>query len=162
MTGIRVSIALCTTALILTGCTSRTAPDVVETVNADELYRTKLEYGAVDARFRRPVAPPDASSLFVAPDLPDPSEFRLGSGRPGPLYWQQRADYRMDVTLDAVNDAVEAVQTVTYHNNSPHSLDYLWIQLEQNLFTTDSIGMRARSPSREIPGRPTFEGGYDI
>ncbi len=114
---------------------------------------------------------PDAKSprrerpeaLFAPLDLPTPTEVRLGSGAPGPAYWQQRVDYRIDAVLHEDEQRLDADMTVTYHNDSPHTLTYIWIQLEQNLFRTDSLGTRSRSPGgvmREM--EETFDGGYDI
>ncbi|MEO1007085.1 MAG: M1 family metallopeptidase [Planctomycetota bacterium] len=100
---------------------------------------------------------------FAPLDLPAPSEVRLGSGAPGPAYWQQRCDYRIHATLDAETKRLEATMEITYHNNSPHALGYLWLQLEQNLFRPDSIGTLTRTgggPMRAM--EEAFEGGYDI
>ncbi|MEC9351978.1 MAG: aminopeptidase, partial [Planctomycetota bacterium] len=65
--------------------------------------------------------------------LPTPNERRTASGAPGPAYWQQRADYVIDVEIDEVNHSVSGAETITYTNNSPHSLSYLWLQLDPNL-----------------------------
>ncbi len=64
--------------------------------------------------------------------LPSPNEYRTASGAPGSKYWQQRADYDIDVTLDEKNLTVIGTETVTYHNNSPDVLTYLWLQLDEN------------------------------
>src|SRR6478736_4580848 len=64
--------------------------------------------------------------------LPSPNEYRTASGAPGAKYWQQRADYDIDVTLDEKNLSVIGTETVTYHNNAPESLTYLWLQLDEN------------------------------
>ena len=64
--------------------------------------------------------------------LPTPNEYRTASGAPGSKYWQQRADYDIDVTLDEKNLSVIGTETVTYHNNSPDALSYLWLQLDEN------------------------------
>lgn len=64
--------------------------------------------------------------------LPTPNEYRTASGAPGVKYWQQRADYDIDVTLDEKNLSVIGTETVTYHNNAPEPLSYLWIQLDEN------------------------------
>jgi hypothetical protein len=70
--------------------------------------------------------------------LPTPGTIRTASGAPGHAYWQQRADYTIRATLDEPNRAISASETVTYHNNSPDTLSYLWVQLDQNLFTPGS------------------------
>lgn len=64
--------------------------------------------------------------------LPTPNEYRAASGAPGNKYWQQRADYDIDVTLDEKNLSIVGTETVTYHNNSPDALTYLWLQLDEN------------------------------
>lgn len=100
---------------------------------------------------------------FAPLDLPTPNAFRLGSGAPGPQYWQQRVDYTINATLDAESQRLSATLEATYHNNSPDPLTFLWIQLEQNLFKPDSIGTRTRTgggPMRAMD--EDFDGGYDI
>ncbi|WP_142785036.1 M1 family metallopeptidase [Changchengzhania lutea] len=62
-----------------------------------------------------------------------PNSFRSASGAPGKAYWQQRADYKIKVTLDEVSNTITGDETITYYNNSPDDLSYLWIQLEQNV-----------------------------
>ncbi|MEM8490636.1 MAG: M1 family metallopeptidase [Pseudomonadota bacterium] len=70
--------------------------------------------------------------------LDTPTDTRLASGVPGPGYWQQRADYQIDVRLDDDQQRIEGVETITYHNNSPHTLPYLWLQLDQNRYAIKS------------------------
>jgi hypothetical protein len=65
--------------------------------------------------------------------LPTPNEYRTASGAPGGKYWQQRADYDIDVTLDEKNLSIIGTETVTYHNNSPDKLSYFWLQLDENI-----------------------------
>jgi hypothetical protein len=93
--------------------------------------------------------------------LPTPTTVRTASGAPGHEYWQQRADYRIRATLDEARRAVSGSETVTYHNNSPDTLSYLWVQLDQNMFRADSDNRNISSyPSREAwrtaagPGGP--------
>ncbi len=64
--------------------------------------------------------------------LQSPNEYRTASGAPGNKYWQQRADYDIDVTLDEKNLTCIGSESVTYTNNSPDKLDYLWLQLDEN------------------------------
>ncbi len=64
--------------------------------------------------------------------LPTPNEYRSASGVPGPKYWQQRADYDIVCTLDEKNLKLTGSETVTYFNNSPDNLTYLWFQLDEN------------------------------
>jgi len=70
--------------------------------------------------------------------LPTPGETRNAAGAPGHKYWQQRADYRLQVTLDESRRSLSGSGTVTYYNNSPDTLSYLWVQLDQNMFRSDS------------------------
>lgn len=64
--------------------------------------------------------------------LPTPNEYRTASGAPGPKYWQQRADYDIKCELDEKNLKLTGSETITYHNNSPNTLTYLWLQLDEN------------------------------
>jgi hypothetical protein len=64
--------------------------------------------------------------------LPTPNEYRSGSGAPGSKYWQQRADYLITAELDDSNQTISGSETITYFNNSPDVLKYLWLQLDQN------------------------------
>jgi hypothetical protein len=70
--------------------------------------------------------------------LPTPNEYRSGSGAPGPRYWQQKADYAIEVQLNDDNQSIKGSETITYHNNSPDILKYLWLQLDQNILSDDN------------------------
>ncbi|MFK3740034.1 M1 family metallopeptidase [Massilia sp. TN1-12] len=92
--------------------------------------------------------------------LPTPTDTRTASGAPGHAYWQQRADYRIRVTLDEAKRAVSGSETVTYHNNSPDTLSYLWVQLDQNMFRSDSDNRNISSyPSRDAWRTAATPGG---
>ena len=65
--------------------------------------------------------------------LATPNTYRTASGAPGPDYYQQQADYKIDIELDDKNTRLYGVETVTYTNNAQESLDYLWMQLDQNI-----------------------------
>ncbi len=102
-----------------------------------------------------------------------PGETRLASGAPGPEYWQQRADYVIDVALDDDRQRIAGRQTVRYSNQSPHPLHYIWFQLDQNQYRTDSEGlMGSPAPSfrdrvpftllRSVLARESFPGGFEI
>ncbi|GEA08812.1 aminopeptidase [Alteromonas sp. KUL42] len=71
--------------------------------------------------------------------LPTPNVYRNAAGEPGHQYWQQKVDYDIDVKLLEGKRRIEASETITYHNNSPDTLKYLWIQLDQNKFRDDSM-----------------------
>ncbi|NHZ98242.1 M1 family metallopeptidase [Massilia sp. CCM 8734] len=113
--------------------------------------------------------------------LPTPGITRTASGAPGHAYWQQRADYKLRATLDEARRRIDGSGTVTYHNNSPDTLSYLWVQLDQNMFRADSDNRAiATVPSREawakateadgmrfeamrfIVDSRTFDGGFNI
>jgi hypothetical protein len=82
--------------------------------------------------------------------LPTPTSVRTASGAPGHAYWQQRADYTIRATLDEAKRAITGAETVTYHNNSPDTLNYLWVQLDQNIYKQDSDARTtATVPSRD-------------
>ena len=72
--------------------------------------------------------------------LPTPNAYRTASGAPGNAYWQQQADYEIEATLDEDNQRIIASERITYSNNSPDTLPYIWVQLDQNRFRDDSIG----------------------
>lgn len=80
----------------------------------------------------------------VDPELPDPSEVRLATGRPGPAYWQQRVDRVIEVAIDEATHTLSGAVALTYHNRSPHRLDHLWFHLDMNRLSGDSEGERAR------------------
>ena len=71
-------------------------------------------------------------------EMATPNMFRTASGAPGPAYYQQRADYKINVELDDKLSRMYGSETVTYYNNAPESLDYLWVQLDQNIARRDS------------------------
>ena len=72
-------------------------------------------------------------------DLPTPNVFRNAAGAPGPAYWQQQADYKINVALDEDKKSLTGALTITYTNNSPDTLSYLWVQLDQNRFEDGSV-----------------------
>ncbi len=75
--------------------------------------------------------------------LPTPNRYRNAAGEPGSDYWQQQVDYVINVQLNEAKRAISAEQQVTYHNNSPYALRYLWLQLDQNRFKPDSLAERS-------------------
>ena len=77
--------------------------------------------------------------------LPTPNVYRNAAGEPGEKYWQQKVDYKIKVSLDEEKRRLTASQKVTYQNNSPYKLKYLWVQLDQNIFKEDSIANRANN-----------------
>ena len=71
--------------------------------------------------------------------LTTPNSYRTASGAPGADYWQQRADYEIDVELNDQTQVLTGRETITYFNNAPESLKFLWLQLDQNLFASSSL-----------------------
>lgn len=74
--------------------------------------------------------------------LPTANVYRAATGEPGEQYWQQRADYTIKVRLDEQRRRIEAYEDIVYTNNSPYTLKYIWIQLDQNIFKNDSMAER--------------------
>ncbi len=123
---------------------------------------TSESVGAIDAVFRR-AGGTDGDNVFKQIEWATPTEMRLGSGFPGPDYWQQRCDYEIDATLEPESGVIDASMRVTYTNNSPHTLRYIWMNLEQNLFNGDSIGTNSRTPGSVMKMLEyDFGGGYRI
>ena len=83
-------------------------------------------------------------------DLPTPNTIRTGERRPGPDYWQQRVDYVIRASLDTVAQRVTGEERITYTNNSPDTLRYLWLQLDQNLFNSSQPGLPPVRPGLAI------------
>ena len=75
--------------------------------------------------------------------LQGPNEYRTASGAPGPRYWQQRADYDITVDIDEPNNVLTGTETVTYYNNSPDVLSYIWLQLDENFHRKTTEAVRA-------------------
>lgn len=91
------------------------------------------------------------------------NEYRSASGSPGPKYWQNRADYSITANLDEAKNTVSGTVTITYKNNSPDRLPFLWLQLDQNLFSTESRGNTLiASDSRYGSRGEKLLGGYKI
>ncbi len=100
------------------------------------------------AQAQTPAAPTqNANDRFeqLGPALPTPNTFRTSSGAPGRDYFQNRADYDIKVTLDDPNQQIIGSEMVTYFNNSPDELRYIWLQLDQNLFAKGSTGSVTRT-----------------
>ena len=103
-------------------------------------------------------------------ELPTPNSYRAASGAPGYAYWQQKADYVIQVALDDASQRIYGEETITYTNNAPESLNYLWLQLDQNMRAKDSDTYKSQTSN--INGRasasglerldPTFDGGFKI
>ena len=100
-------------------------------------------------------------SSFRRLELPAPNTVRTASGAPGPGYWQQRVDYVIRAALDTVARMVTGEERITYTNNSPDTLRYLWLQLDQNLFNSSSRGSRLFDQNSRF-GTRGAEGGVTL
>ena len=104
--------------------------------------------------------------------LATPNMYRTASGAPGPEYYQQQADYKIDVELDDKNTKLFGKETITYTNNAKESLDYLWVQLDQNQQSRISVSPlqdgKETDPAIGVQGfsrkylEPDFDGGFTI
>jgi len=94
-------------------------------------------------------------------DWPGPNQFRSSDGQPGRDYWQQRADYTISATLDTAARSVTGSETIKYRNNSPDTLRFVWLQVDQNLYRPGSKGS-VINPADSRWGARNFQGGYEI
>ncbi|MCK0137316.1 M1 family metallopeptidase [Arenibacter sp. S6351L] len=109
---------------------------------AQEEVRTELEPGHINQnKFKQ-----------LYEEFATPNTYRSASGAPGPDYYQQQADYKMDIELDDKNAKIYGSETITYTNNSPDDLTFLWVQLDQNVRSKTS-----KSPLRDDEGVPVAE-----
>ncbi len=98
------------------------------------------------------------------------NEYRSADGQPGPKYWQNKADYQLAATLNDQTNEISGSEILTYTNNSPNSLGFLWMQLDQNLFKSDSRGSiivpvppaGSQFGSRNAGHGQVFDAGYKI
>ena len=105
-------------------------------------------------------------------EFSSPNQYRSASGAPGPAYYQQQADYKMDIVLDDDNAVLYGTETITYTNNSPDVLEYLWVQLDQNVRASDSktslIEANGAAPAQQASSfvnsymGEAFDGGFKI
>src|SRR6185369_7773842 len=79
--------------------------------------------------------------------LPTPNTYRTASGAPGVNYWQQRADYDIDVELNDETQLITGKETVTYFNNAPEAMKYVWLQLDQNNLSPGNMTTKTRNSS---------------
>ncbi|MEE6185678.1 hypothetical protein PIECOFPK_00773 [Mycovorax composti] len=90
------------------------------------------------------------------------TEYRSASGEPGPKYWQNRADYKIECTIDTVQHEIRGKQELTYTNNSPDQLKFLWLQLDQNIYKEDSRGTATTTASGGRWANRNFTDGHVI
>ncbi len=130
-----------------------------------------VSFGGTAVRAQQPTPPDRAqrtiqidrtgvpdTSLFAPLNLPPGNIYRSGSGTPGPKYWEQRASYDLKGTLDTAAKSLTGEMTLTYTNNSPDTLRYVWFQVEQNAFKAGSLNSFV-FPADSRFGARNFEGG---
>jgi len=114
----------------------------------------------------------DAFRQLEGEEWPTPNDYRTASGAPGHRYWQQKVDYRIQARLDEATRTVTGKATITYKNNSPDRLSYLWLLLDQNIFRRDSIAERTATVGsadeislaslRRVQKFKDWEGGFKL
>jgi len=97
------------------------------------------------------------SSPFRPLALPPPTAARTAVGTPGRGYWQQRADYTLQATLDTATNMLRGTGKIYYVNRSPETLDYVWVQLDQNLFAPGSVSNTLNLPPLRFAGGVVFD-----
>ena len=106
--------------------------------------------------------PPVADTGIFSPlPLPPASDIRSADGAPGARYWQQRADYTIKATLDTAAKRLSATEQIRYTNNSPDTLRFVWMQVDQNLFRPGSTGSLLFAAESRFGGAG-FPGGFEI
>jgi hypothetical protein len=111
---------------------------------------------------QRDIRPPVADTgIFSPAPLPAANDMRRADGRPGRAYWQQRADYSIRATLDTAKQRIDGSVTIRYTNNSPDTLNRVWMQLDQNLFRQGSVGSFLNAQESRFGGAG-FDGGFEI
>ena len=110
------------------------------------------------ARPPSPGATPRSSAPWISPP---PTSTARPAASPGPAYWQQRADYRIRATLDPAGQRLSGSETIHYHNNSPDTLRFVWLQADQNLYRPGSLGS-FMNPARSRWGARDFAGGLEL
>jgi len=123
------------------------------------------------AQAQLPAPYPSSKFEQLGTMLPTPNGYRTADGSPGPDYWQQKADYNIKVTLNDNDQSVQGSETITYYNNSPSPLSYLWLQLDQNLFDKNSDTQKTETLNPADTLNSSFlrwvfmsysEGGYKV
>jgi len=136
------------------------------------LVVTLLLTPAVSAQIKQSKQDHEDKFRQLDESLATPNGQRIASGKPGPKYWQQQTDYSIKAELDDDTQTLTGAETITYHNNSPHALDYMWIRLDQNRFAkhsddhltqpTNSTTRMSFSALRHEKYRQDFDGGFKI
>jgi len=161
------SISLAIALAVLAACAAQ-RPQVLTPIRVDT---TRAAAGPAPAAVppataagsggRPRIVDTDALARVDRMEWPGPNGTRSASGAPGPDYWQQRADYTIAVSLDTTEQRVAGTVTIRYTNNSPDTLRFVWLQLDQNLYRPGSKGSML-FPADSRWGVRGFQGGYDI
>ncbi len=142
-------------------------------ISAQQTTPTPAQQATQNVR-RRPVEVPDPNAPATKYDYHDlfapffytknGNDQRAATGEPGPGYWQNRADYTIDANLNEQNNEISGTEMLTYTNNSPLKMNFIWMQLDQNLFNLDSRGSMIVPTvgSRNAGHGEYFDAGYKI
>jgi hypothetical protein len=104
----------------------------------------------------------DHRAAFAPLFYPTGNEFRSASGQPGPAYWQNRANYKIVAALDTAQHRITGSVTISYKNNSPDNLNFLWLQLDQNIYRADSRGQATTPQAGGRWSNRTFTEGDEL
>ena len=161
------SISIAISVALLAACAVQ-RPQVLTPVRVDTARATGTSAPvvtpaatAIGGGWRARTVDTDPLARVDRMEWPAPSGTRSASGAPGPEYWQQRADYGIAVSLDTAQQRVAGSVTIRYTNNSPDTLRFVWLQLDQNLYRAGSKGSML-FPADSRWGVRGFRGGYDI
>lgn len=149
-----LAIAVFCTACASSQTTREPATERATAVRIDTLQSISMSLSA-------PPVGRGADYVDVRAQWPGPNRYRSASGAPGPDYWQQHVDYRIRATLDTAAQTLTGRVTIDYTNNSPDTLRYVWLQLDQNLYRQGSMGSRVFAADSRW-GVRGFRGGYDL
>ena len=141
-------------------------------LNIRQLFAATVLSVAFFSAFAQPqVNPWNDKFRQLGPDeMATPNTYRTASGAPGTDYWQQQVDYKMKIRLDDDIQKIHGEETITYHNNSPDVLYYLWIQLDQNIYAKDNNSAKIEQMKISdqmqtndlIDLYPWFDGGFKL
>lgn len=122
-----------------------------------------LLFFAMSTSFAQSSEKYNSNETFDANFLSSPGTYyRSGSGEPGPGYWKNEADYKIDVSLDTVKKAVSGKEVITYINNSPDFLPFVWLQLDQNIFKKNSRGTKTTPIGGSRYGGKSYTDGFQL
>ncbi len=141
-------------------------------LNLRQLFTATVLSVAFFNAFAQPQVNPwnDKFRQLGSDELATPNTYRTASGAPGTDYWQQQVDYKMKIRLDDDIQKIHGEETITYHNNSPDVLYYLWIQLDQNIYAKDNNSAKIEQMKISdqmqtndlIDLYPWFDGGFKL